>query len=455
MFATSNATVVASRTDYPTDFYRKSATVNTATDAIDMRATQEGTKAFDWLVPFDRNMFVLASNAQFVISGNGALTPDNASMVLATNYTMSSNARPQPTGRTLLFPFKGQRYSGINEYFTGNDFASTSVDNLTKTASKYIDGEIREIVVAPNEGLALFLTDVSFNDGWVWVYKFLWEFDKKTQSAWYKWKFPGKVRHMYASDGIVYFWIVIGDDHVFMGKEDVLWGEDDAAYAYFDLEEIVVSMRLDIPDMYDFEYPLSIDGAVTGAGAVVGDYLEINTTYSEPKFILNSTSDNAPPGGVIVPDALEISGTEGDATITYKFNIIDRPWLLDGTISYGHRIERYLDPSPPVARGYQGTARSDVQTVVRAYYIDYSATGQFTAKMLSAYRGTQDMANTDWFPMDDDPVHPWQESVRDGTLQVPWGEYSNYASLRVYSDDIRPTTIQEIRYDPEYLKAGG
>ncbi len=455
MFCTSAATVVASRTDYPTDFYKKTATAETASDPVDMRATQEGTKPFDWMVPFDRNMFVLASNAQFVISGNGSLTPSNASMVLATNYTMSSNARPQATGRTMLFPFMGQQYAGVNEYFAGNDFASTSVDNLTKTTAKYVEGEIREIAVATNEGLALFLTDISFEEGWVWVYKYLWEFDKKTQSAWYKWKFPGKVRHIHIADGIVYFWIVIGDDHVFMGTEDVMWDEEDAAYEYFDLEEIVVSMRLDIPDMYDFDYPLSIDGAVTGAGEIDGDYLIINTTYTQPRFILNSTGSNAPPGGVIVPDDLVISGEENDTTITYKFNIVDRPWLLDGVISYGQRIERYLDPTPPVARKFDGSPRSDVQTVVRAYYIDYQATGQFEAQMQSAYRGNETMANTDWFPMDDDPLHPWSESVRDGTLQVPWGEYSNLATLRVYSDDIRPTTIQEIRYDPEYLKAGG
>ena len=96
-----------------------------------------------------------------------------------------------------------------------------------------------------------------------------------------------------------------------------------------------------------------------------------------------------------------------------------------------------------------------MQTVVKAYYVDYADTGQFTAQMLSKYRGNSDMANTDWFPMDDDPEHQFEETVRTGTLQVPWGEYSNLATLRVYSDDIRPTTIQEIRYEPEYLKAGG
>lgn len=460
VFATSGANVVMSRTDLPTDFWRKTATAAVASDVIDIRATMEGTKAFDWLIPFDRDMFVLASNAQYVISGSGAVTPDNIGLVLATNYNMSSKARPQPTGRTLLFPYLGQRFSGVNEYFTGNDYATTSVDNLTKTASKYIDGEITEIVVAPNEGIALFLTTASASTGEVWVYKYLWEFDKKTQSAWSKWKFPGKVRHMYTEKGIVYFWIVIGDEHVFMGKEDVTWdGEDNAAYQYVDLEEIVVSCRLDTPDMYEFDYPLSIDGAVHDVGTVTGDWLEISTTYSTPAFILYSEDDNAPSGGVIVPDELDISGEPGDETITYRFNIVDRPWLLDGVITYGLRMDRYLDPSPPVAMKNNGfgqvSARSDVQIIVHAYYVDYADSGQFSVSMLSDYRGDAVMANTDWFPMDDDPVHPWEESVRSGTLQVPWGEFSQYASLRVFSNDIRPTTIQEIRYDPEYMQSGG
>lgn len=455
-FATSAGTVVMTKTDAPTDFWRKSATTSVSSDVIDMRATQEGTKAFDWMVPFDRDLFVLSPDSQFVIGGATALSPDNASMVLSTNYNMSSNARPQATGRTLLIPFKGQRYSGVNEYFTSNSSVSTAVDNLNKTSSKYIDGEIREIVSSSNEGIALFLTDTSYLDGHVWVYKYLWEFEKKTQSSWSKWKFPGKVRHAYAADGVVYFWIVIGDGAVFMGQEPVTWdGEEAAAFLYADLEEIVVSMRLDIPEQFDFDYALSIDGAETGVGTVVGDYLEVVTRYTNPAFILNSTSANAPPGGVIVPDEIAFSGDIDDTTLTYKFNIVDRPWLLEGDISFGQRIARYFDPTPPVPRKYDGQPRSDVKIIVNAYYVDYLDSGQFSVQMRSAYRGNEVMANTDWFPLDDDPFHPWNESVRSGTLQAPWGEYSDYATLRVFSDDIRPTTIQEIRYQPQYMSAGG
>lgn len=437
VFATSGANVVMSRTDIPNDFWRKTATATAATDVIDIRATMEGTKAFDWLIPFDRDLFVLAGNAQYVISGSGAMTPDNAGLVLATNYNMSSIARPQPTGRTLLFPYMGQRFAGVNEYFTGNDYATTSVDNLTKTTAKYIDGEITEIVVSTNEGIAMFSTTDSASSGYVWVYKYLWEFDKKTQSSWSKWKLPGKIRHMYTEKGIVYFWIVIGGNS----------------------EEIVVSCRLDTPDMYEFSYPLAIDGAVHDAGVVSGDWLEIETRYPDPRFIMHSTDEDAPSGGVIEPDETVTTGDPGEYVYTYRFNILDRPWLLTGTITYGIRMERYLDPSPPVAMKNNGfgqiSARSDVQIVVLAYYIDYADSGQFSAISRSNYRGDEVMANTDWFPMDDDPIHPWEESVRSGTLQVPWGEYSNLAALRVFSDDIRPTTIQEIRYDPEYMQAGG
>jgi hypothetical protein len=408
------------------------------------------------MVPFDRDLFVLSADSQFVISGGSSLAPDNASMVLATNYNMSSNARPQATGRTLLIPFKGQRYSGVNEYFTSNQSVSTSVDNLNKTSAKYIDGEIREIVSSSNEGIAIFLTDQSYVDGSVWVYKYLWEFEKKTQSAWSRWKFPGKVRHAYSADGIIYFWIAIGDDDVFFGSDRAVWdGEEDAIYQYYDLEEIVVSMRLDLPEMFGFDYPLSIDGAQTDVGTQVGDYIEVESRYANPAFILNSTSPDAPPGGIIVPDEVMFSGDADETALTYRFNTVDRPWLLDGVISYGQRIERYLDPTPPVARKYDGSPRSDVQIIVNAYYVDYQDTGQFSVQMRSAYRGNEVMANTEWFPLDDDPFHPWSESVRSGTLEAPWGEYANYASLRIYSDDIRPTTIQEIRYQPQYMTQGG
>jgi len=433
-FATSGATVVCSRTDYPTDFYRKSATTVVDTDPVDQRATMEGTKPFDWLVPFDRDLFVLAANAQYVISGAGGLTGGNSGIVLATNYDMSSEARPQPTGRTLLFPFKGQRYAGVNEYFTGNNYASTSVDNLTKTASKYIDGEIREIISSSNDGVAVFLTDRAYAAGIVYVYKYLWEFDKKTQSAWGTWKFPGRVKHCHVQDGVLYVWYT-------------------AVFGEFDLEEYVCRCNLDIPDNSTTGYALALDDILT---AVVPDAatFTITSTQAALKFAaVGVTTDLA--YSEVVPSSVAVSGMGATTRYQYIFDLAERSWLIGATLVYGQTMERYVDPTPPIARDRLGNARSDVQIVVRAYYIDYADTGQFAAQMISKFRGNNDMANTDWFPMDDDPEHPFEESVRTGTLQVPWGEYSNFATLRVYSDDIRPTTIQEIRYEPEYLKAGG
>lgn len=435
-FATSGATVVGSRTYYPTDFYRKSATTVVDSDPVDFRATMEGTKPFDWLVPFDRDMFVLAANAQYVISGAGGLTGGNSGIVLATNYDMSSEARPRPTGRTLLFPFKGQRYAGVNEYFTGNNYASTSVDNLTKTASRYVDGEIRDIVSSSNEGLAVFITDKSLVDGTVYVYKYLWEFDKKTQSAWCTWRFPGAVRHMHAKEGILYVWCVV--------------------YAPGTTpKELLLKMRLDAPEMYGLGRQFCVDAAVPFGGVAEGDEIVVYSNYPNIKFVLHSSSDDAPTGIPVIPDSAETLSVVGGTTARYAFNTVTRPWIIPGSVSYGCGLERWVDPTPPIARDRLGNAKSDVQTVVKAYYVDYADTGQFTAQMLSKYRGNSDMANTDWFPLDDDPEHPFEETVRTGTLQVPWGEYSNLATLRVYSDDIRPTTIQEIRYEPEYLKAGG
>lgn len=435
-FATSGATVVMSRTDYPKDFFRKTATAGAASDPVDERATMEGTTAFDWLVPFDRDLFVLASNAQYILSGANAITPTNAGIVLATNYNMSSEARPQPTGRTLLFPFKGRAYAGVNEYFTGSNYASTSVDNLTKTASKYIAGEIKEIVSSSNEGIALFLTDNPESQGYIWVYKYLWEFDKKTQSSWSKWRFPGNVRHCYSYRGDLYVWLAL------------------TAYDV-EVEEVVLRLNLDNQRQGDIGYTCILDDLRTvvfnGSGKQTITTKSVDTIF----FVVPTDTSNMP-ASVIIPNTVSaVGGGDPSLEASYTFDLDERDWLRAGTLYYGIPIKRYLDPSPPIARKFDGSPRSDVQLVIRAYYIDYVDSGKFTASMLSMYRGDADMANTEWFPMDDDPAHPFQENVRTGTLQVPWGEYAALADLRVYSDDIRPTTIQEIRYEPEALKAGG
>ena len=239
---------------------------------------------------------------------------------------------------------------------------------------------------------------------------------------------------MFTRDGLVYAWLIVKNS-------------DDA------LEEVLYVMSLSQDNNYGLSYSPALDGCVEVV-VPAGTTYDVVSPHSNLLFAVTKVGIDLASSKITASERTT-TGTGSALRYVYTFDLLDRPWLIGSTLVYGQAMPRYLDPTPPVVRKGDGTPRSDIQLVVRAYYIDYLDSGQFKAQMLSKYRGDADIANTDWFPLDDDPEHPFEESVRTGTLQVPWGEYANLAGLRVYSDDIRPTTIQEIRYDPEYLKAGG
>ena len=435
-FCTSASTVVQSRVDFPRDFWKRSAVADNVTDPIDMRATDEGTIPLEYMVSLDKDLYVFAENAQFAISGQGKLTPATASTALSTRYALSVSTRPTGTGRTVLLPFVGARYSGINEYFTTDDFSTQAMDNISKTASKYIDGEVTDMAVSSNDGLAFFLTTKSATTGQVWVYKYLWEGTTKTQSAWSKWEFPGHVRHVYCEAGVLYVWLRIPATRATVAHE------------------VLLQVRLDTPSNDQLGYSVCLDAQEFVNINVNNPAQEFVTIRSQRKhltFVLLSQDDDSPAGDLIVPDEVVQVGN----LMQYRFRRREREWLDHATVLYGLPYDRFVTLTRPFARDQNGNARSDVQIVLRTLYVDYNDSGQFEVWMRSGIRGDAIMGNTDWFPMDNDPFTPWEINVRSGTLQIPWGEYAQYADIEIRSDDVRPTTVMEVRYDPEYLKDGG
>lgn len=447
-FATSASTVVMSRTDHPQDFFPKTATTLVATDPIDIRSSREGTAALEWMVPFDRDMFVMAENAQYVIAGGpvgSGITPTSANMVLATNYTMSLNARPESTGRTVLLPYYGSAYSGVNEYFTADDVATNSVDNLTKTASRYIEGEIREIVVATNEGVAFFLTDKSYTDGTVWVYKFMWEGMDKAQSSWSKWQFSGRVMHMSYHKGNMYFWHQIGrtDGGSWIARRDVL------SYA-----------RLDLLPSFNAPFPFSMDASIGEPPRVVDQENETVTytiTHTDPTFVVLRGGNAAPIGDEVFPDSITTIGTGTSEKTVCVFDTTRRTWLRNAALSVGQRISTTFIPSEPVPRNPRdGSPRSDVALNVQQYFVDYVNSGPFKVSMRSPYRDEAVMVDTEWFPYEDiNAGNDWRVTLRSGTLQVPWGEQASTSTVIITTDSPRPITIHEVRFQAEALKQGG
>lgn len=415
----SKYSVVMSRTNEPFDLWRETATEVLATDPIDITSTKKDDLSLDWLVPFDRDLFIVADpgDSQFVIRGGG-IEPNTASIVLTTEFTVGSkNARPVSTGRTILLPFVTGKYSGINEFYTNSENASNSANNITETQNRYILGEVRGLCVNQTANTVLLLAEGDART--VWVYKYLWDSNTPLQSSWSKWVFEDDVEHLFFRGSIAYIVGKDADNNVFLHTLD-----------------------LDRPEG-DFGFHLSLDRKATFENTTSGVVLQ----FDKARFQQNVGC--ASPGSEVEYETVtRLSSTE----FMYTF---DPEVVPDGAyVTAGQSVEWSVEPTRAFGRDFRDNVDTSQLITVQEYVVSINNSGEFVAVGKSPYGDDWDF-NTNEYSLDDDPLDTERLLVRDGEVAIPWGERADLSTLTLTGSDIRPVTIHEVRWVGQVIKTAG
>lgn len=403
--------VVMSRTREPLDFFRKSATVLVDSDPIDMKSTKEGSATLDWIVPFDRDLILLSDpgDSQFVVTGGG-ITPENASLVLTTSYEMFGLSRPVTTGRTLVFPFKSGAYSGIKEFFTNDTVSTNGADTLTEVQNRYIPGNVTGMASSKNFNLLLITTDATDATNTVWTYKYLWDGTNRLQSSWSQWIMPDAVLKCFFDNSVVYF-VLDTVDGVTLSKLDMN-RPIDATLDYH-------------PCMDNKDVVSTIANKVT-------------LSYSGATFVQYTGAPNE--GIEIKPDLVLTTETGYDY---YFYSLPEGTQLLAGK-----RFSRYIDPTMPRLKDRNGATISSAKLTIIKFMLHIEDSGEIDVTLRSPYR--QDYTFKPYrYPLDDEPTDPNRSMLTSGVIDVPWGERADLSSMRISSDDVRPTTILELEWQAQ------
>jgi hypothetical protein len=421
-----------SRSKKPLDFFGETALSQLATDPINITSTEAADNAdvrLDWIVPFDRDLVLMADpgKGQYIISGDTKITPANGAMVLTTAFEMRGGAKPVATGRTVLFPFKSGKYSGIKEFFTNDTVATNGADTLTEGADRYIEGLVNLAKCSTNFNLALFKTDSPALSNTIWAYKYLWSQTEKLQSAWSKWVMPLPVKYFYFSGSELV---------VLMETAGTVGGTSTYVFAALDL---------DIPVDPAAEYHICLDLQYT---KTVGPTTTVVLPYAGARFVQGA--------GCVTPGSpasiASVSAPDGSGNVTYT---LAEDTVPDGAeVICGLPYARWVDPTMPVIRDRNGKPVPRMHLVVNGFMVEYQDTGFLRAIMTSKYRVNPTIFEVDWFNMDDDLDDPSSNGVRSGILHVPWGERADWSELRLFSDDVRPTTITEVSWTGQVFKGG-
>jgi hypothetical protein len=414
----STDSVVMTRTNEPFDLWRESATVISATDPVDISSSKKDDLKLDWFVPFDRDMFIMADpgDSQFVIRGGG-VDPSTASMVLTTEFEISSgNTPPVSTGRTILFPFSTGEYSGIKEFYTDSDNAANAANSLTETQDRYITGAVTGMAVSQNFNLALFRTDT--NRKTVWVYKYLWDGGEILQSAWGKWVFNDRVEHMFFRNSQVYFICQDIDGGVFVQYMDLNRPLGEHGYH----------------EMLDRRDVSTVSGSIT-------------LPYTGARFLQGIGCES--PGLEVVPTT---TVRTGPGTTVYTFDTETVP--LGATLSYGINVPWSLTPTRVFAKDYQGRIDTSQKLTIQEYIIHVDQSGSFLAAGTSPYGDAWEYEAKE-FPLDNEPLDLNRIGLHTGPYPIPWGERADWSELTLTGTDIRPVTIHEVEWIGQTLKSRG
>lgn len=414
----SGPNTVMSRTNIATDFFKQSVVADTASDPIDITSTSEEEYTLNWVVPFDRDLVIFSEDAQFLISGAGALTPTNAALVETTGYEVNVSAKPVSTGRTLLFPFNSGSFSGIKEFYSINtDEANTAVD-ITKVQDKYIRGDVVDIQVSTNFSTVLVRAEVEPNT--IYVHQYYWNGSDKAQQAWSRWVFDFPVKSMYFDNSEIHLTLQL---------------ENSLAFCVLDLDrqEDATGYTVSL-DMKEYHTVLSDD---------IGSYIDSPLGG----LVLVQSTGCEVLGSVLAAESETISGG-----YRYRFSNFVAPASAELISGLSYRCS--IKPTMPFIRDAEGRVQLRSKLVVTDFAVYYNDSGYIGSVMTSRYRSEDFTFTNEEIQIDEDLDDVNKIGTKSGVWTFGWGERSDWSELELFTEDVRPITITEVEWFGQALTRG-
>ena len=437
--------VLMSRTNIEVDFFKQSATIEAASDPIDIKSTAETEFSLEWIVPFDRDLIIFADFSQFIITGSIALTPANASLVQTTNFEMGNDAaRPTSTGRTLLFPFSNGGFAGVKEFFSSSGVDASDATSITQVQDEYMKGKVSNLTASTNFSFVIVQTDDPTEENTLFVYQYYYDGETKQQASWSRWDFPYPVKNLFFSGPRLY---ILMHDPV--------------------LGHIQTTLDLDIPDNSQTGYPVTLDisdtyvSTVVSGAYVLADYVDIDyvevgvaeaaRTYVDLPWVNAKIVQGT---GCTVPGQTAQTVITDLGSGTWRYLLEDATVPAGASVIAGLGYTSLVKPTMPFIRDATGAAIKNSKLVVTEFVIYYDESGTISSEMGSKYRAVPITHSNSKIVTAGDPDDPEGKGIRSGDYSIPWGERSDWSELTISSNDVRPMTILEIEWIGQVLSRG-
>lgn len=342
--------VYLSATNNPRRFFRSTVTEVLDTDPIGLGSSSATSAAFQYALPANKDLLLFSSGYQALIpSGNQALTPRNAQVVVTSEHAADMSSGPVSLGRTVMYPMpRSQDFFGVMEMVPSSYTDSQYVSgDSTEHLPKYLAGRCRFGVSSSVANMAVF--GPSRDTKTLVVHEYSWDGDEKVQRAWHQWRFPTEVAGAYFSGDVFNVLTVSGGVLVCL-KVDPRVGLVDSQESH--RPRLDAYIRVPIAD---------------GKGNLPGWFIRFAGDN------LGSLRATAPTGN--------LQGSEVGIEIGPGDNITVNPSYTEDSVYVGFGFRSSFAPSPPLLKDRQGIPITTGRQRLVYYHAELDGTEEFSVRV--------------------------------------------------------------------------
>lgn len=418
----SGPAFIASITNQFDDFFIKSATQNTETDAIDEESSAKGVTKMLKAIPFDRDLVIFSDKGQFIIFGRTSLTPQNSGLVLTTAFEAELRASPVAAGHNVFFAINYGEFTGIREFFTNAAADTNDSQAITRHVLKYIPGKILKLSSTSNFDLLLVQSDNDTKN--LFPYEYIWQstdgLSRKVQSSWSKWLFSTNLKHFFFLQSVIYIVMKVGNNYTLESLDLNVQPDTGITYqTHLDRKRYLSGVHTTIVSLYA-DMPASIDDVVLVQGA------------------------GCPNPGLLAQIASYNSGTH---TITLKHD------MNGGTVIAGVRYLSRYQPTMPFAKDADGVKIGTGVLTVSKFIAQMQHTGDFFVKVFGKFRDDV-VLRYSGFRVGNPNTVVGEAPIANLTQTIPFRDSTDNGEIEFYSNSHLPMRFSAIEWVGQYIKKG-
>ena len=175
------------------NFFVKSATVQTASDPIDLNVASIRPVTLSEVLPSPQGLLLFSARQQFQVyaSDSNILTPTTSVIKDLSNYEVDPDIAPVDVGTTAAFITKVPGYSKLFTMQLRDVDQGPLVIDISKIVLEWIPETVDKLTVSPQNSLIM-LVDTSTQ--YLYLFRYFNTGQENLFQAWTKWQLPGTIQ---------------------------------------------------------------------------------------------------------------------------------------------------------------------------------------------------------------------------------------------------------------------